>query len=213
MESAQYIASPIDAGKLMLRMVLRNGVVQAGLFLIFAGVHYAIEMVVPTDSLARSLLLQGTGFAWGVGVLAACAWSAATSHNCFVVNRQQSEYAARGTPITERWLLVGGGMAALGMCAMAALAQIWRLPQDVGVAPVVAFWMFLAVVLPAECGATSLSRRNAMICSVLTTWAFVVAFPIYTRDRIGGSLKAAVVAGASMVAMMIGMVVFFLATE
>lgn len=111
MESAQYIASPLDARKLMMRMVLRNGVVQAGLFLIFAGVHYAIEMVVPTDSLARSLLLQGTGFAWGVGVLAACAWSAATSHNCFVVNQQQAEYAARRISyraMVTRWRRHGG---------------------------------------------------------------------------------------------------------
>lgn len=219
MEFAQRHSRHLDARALMLRLTLTNAVLIGSLFA--AGVYLFSDFSEPDPSSTSSvwqaigygLLRPLVGWSWVFCVWVVCGSIAGITHKLFAENSRRADYVARISHAVHFWLHVAGVATATIVCAMALAAQFWLFPRGATGLPIVGFWMFLAMIVPIECGATATSPKVAIIRAALIPWAFVVLFPIHMSERAGGTRKSAILAGASMIAMMTGFVFYLLATE
>ncbi|MEX2185378.1 MAG: hypothetical protein WD875_01230 [Pirellulales bacterium] len=219
MTFVQPTAIRFNAGVLTLRLALFNGL---AIGMLFVGGAFIFEILEPSgtdapssvwQAVGQGLLLPLVGWCWVFCVFMFCGASAFFSHKLFAERSRRDEYAAHVAPVVQRWLLGAGCVAAAAMATLAVAAQFWPLEEGVSGVVVIGMWIFLSAIVPVECGATVLKRKEAVIRAALIPWAFVLLYPMHMGDRVGGSRNLAIIAGALMVAMMFAFAMFLLATE
>lgn len=213
MPTAQDIALQPHAKALFLRHALSNAVVLTVLLIVLGCAGYLVDATLAPDSIENSLVSQLIVLIWLLCVFAACAWAALTSRRSIAPAVAPNAYVSEVGHVVERWLIAVGIVAAAVMCALALAAHLWPIPQWASGVPILGIWMFLAAVVPVECGATTPDTMKSMCMAMFAPWAFVFAFPMYMSERPGANRKATVLATASMVALMAGFVVFTVTTQ